>query len=185
MAILFKEAGTATRVSVRTKPGGVDATVLTGTFGGGGHARAAGATVALRSTTRPAARCSRRRAARGRGPAVTWRARRSGPGLDGVLVVAKPSGPTSHDVVGARPAARGDQAGRPRRDAGPVRRRRAAGVPGSRDAARRVPPRRPQGATARRSASARRPRPTTSRASGRRSTGRPRRARRSRRRSPG
>ena len=47
VAILFKEAGAATRVSVRTKPGGVDATVLTGRFGGGGHARAAGATVAL------------------------------------------------------------------------------------------------------------------------------------------
>lgn len=49
VAILFKEAeeGTATRVSVRTKPGGVDATVLTGTFGGGGHARAAGASVPL------------------------------------------------------------------------------------------------------------------------------------------
>jgi phosphoesterase RecJ-like protein len=46
VAILFKEAGPdATRVSVRTKPGGVDATVLTGAFGGGGHARAAGATV--------------------------------------------------------------------------------------------------------------------------------------------
>ncbi len=45
VAILFKAAGDATRVSVRTKPGGVDATVLTGTFGGGGHARAAGATV--------------------------------------------------------------------------------------------------------------------------------------------
>jgi phosphoesterase RecJ-like protein len=45
--ILFKEAGTATRLSVRTKPGGVDATVLTGRFGGGGHARAAGATVQL------------------------------------------------------------------------------------------------------------------------------------------
>ena len=46
VAILFKEAGpAATRVSVRTKPGGVDATVLTGTFGGGGHARAAGASV--------------------------------------------------------------------------------------------------------------------------------------------
>jgi phosphoesterase RecJ-like protein len=46
VAILFKEAGAAsTRVSVRTKPGGVDATELTGTFGGGGHARAAGATV--------------------------------------------------------------------------------------------------------------------------------------------
>ena len=47
VAILFKEAGPATRVSVRTKPGGVDATVLTGIFGGGGHARAAGATVPL------------------------------------------------------------------------------------------------------------------------------------------
>lgn len=49
VAILFKEAeeGTATRVSVRTKPGGVDATVLTGVFGGGGHARAAGASVPL------------------------------------------------------------------------------------------------------------------------------------------
>jgi phosphoesterase RecJ-like protein len=46
VAILFKEAGPAmTRVSVRTKPGGVDATVLTGVFGGGGHARAAGASV--------------------------------------------------------------------------------------------------------------------------------------------
>lgn len=48
VALLFKEAGpAATRVSVRTKPGGVDATVLTGRFGGGGHARAAGATVPL------------------------------------------------------------------------------------------------------------------------------------------
>ncbi|MES2208837.1 MAG: bifunctional oligoribonuclease/PAP phosphatase NrnA [Chloroflexota bacterium] len=46
VAILFKEAGpTTTRISVRTKPGGVDATVLTGLFGGGGHARAAGASV--------------------------------------------------------------------------------------------------------------------------------------------
>jgi phosphoesterase RecJ-like protein len=46
VAILFKEAGeSSTRLSVRTKPGGVDATVLTGAFGGGGHARAAGATV--------------------------------------------------------------------------------------------------------------------------------------------
>lgn len=45
VSILFKQAGNATRVSVRTKPGGVDATVLTGKFGGGGHARAAGASV--------------------------------------------------------------------------------------------------------------------------------------------
>lgn len=46
VAILFKEADGATRISVRTRDG-VDATVLTGTFGGGGHARAAGATVYL------------------------------------------------------------------------------------------------------------------------------------------
>jgi phosphoesterase RecJ-like protein len=46
-AILFKEADGETRVSVRTRDGGVDATVLTGFFGGGGHARAAGATVPL------------------------------------------------------------------------------------------------------------------------------------------
>ncbi len=45
VTILFKQSGAATRVSVRTRPGGVDATVLTGTFGGGGHARAAGASV--------------------------------------------------------------------------------------------------------------------------------------------
>jgi phosphoesterase RecJ-like protein len=47
VAILFKEDARGTRLSVRTRPGGVDATVLTGTFGGGGHARAAGATLAM------------------------------------------------------------------------------------------------------------------------------------------
>ncbi len=47
VAIIFKEQGSATRISVRTRPGGVDATVLTGLFGGGGHARAAGATVQM------------------------------------------------------------------------------------------------------------------------------------------
>jgi phosphoesterase RecJ-like protein len=47
VAMLLKEQpdGT-TRLSVRTRPGGVNATVLTGRFGGGGHARAAGATIA-------------------------------------------------------------------------------------------------------------------------------------------
>ena len=46
VSMLLKEQpdGT-TRLSVRTRPGGVDATVLTGAFGGGGHARAAGATI--------------------------------------------------------------------------------------------------------------------------------------------
>jgi bifunctional oligoribonuclease and PAP phosphatase NrnA len=47
LVILFKETGPQTRISVRTCEGGPDATVLTGLFGGGGHARAAGATVAL------------------------------------------------------------------------------------------------------------------------------------------
>jgi bifunctional oligoribonuclease and PAP phosphatase NrnA len=46
-AILFKEAEGEMRVSVRTRDGGVDATVLTGYFAGGGHARAAGCTVYL------------------------------------------------------------------------------------------------------------------------------------------
>jgi len=46
VAILLKEVAPAeTRVSVRTRAGGVDATVLANRFGGGGHARAAGATI--------------------------------------------------------------------------------------------------------------------------------------------
>ena len=47
LVLLLKEHGPATRLSVRTREGGADATVLTGRFGGGGHARAAGATVEL------------------------------------------------------------------------------------------------------------------------------------------
>ena len=45
LMILFREAGGRTKISVRTRDGGEDATVLTGRFGGGGHARAAGATL--------------------------------------------------------------------------------------------------------------------------------------------
>ena len=47
IAILFKQTGEVTRLSVRTRDGGVDATTLTALWGGGGHARAAGATVPL------------------------------------------------------------------------------------------------------------------------------------------
>jgi phosphoesterase RecJ-like protein len=47
VAILFKDNGDRARISVRTRDGGVDATALTGVFGGGGHARAAGATIEL------------------------------------------------------------------------------------------------------------------------------------------
>jgi phosphoesterase RecJ-like protein len=45
IAILFKDQGNRTRLSVRTRDGGVDAIELTGRFGGGGHMRAAGATI--------------------------------------------------------------------------------------------------------------------------------------------
>lgn len=48
VAILFKDQGGRTKISVRTRDGGVDATELTGAFGGGGHARAAGATLERR-----------------------------------------------------------------------------------------------------------------------------------------
>ena len=48
LIVLFKQDATdRTRISVRTTEGGLAATVRTGAFGGGGHARAAGATVAL------------------------------------------------------------------------------------------------------------------------------------------
>jgi bifunctional oligoribonuclease and PAP phosphatase NrnA len=46
IALLFKEQADETRVSIRTRES-VDATELAGIFGGGGHVRAAGATVAL------------------------------------------------------------------------------------------------------------------------------------------
>lgn len=47
LVILFRENGDRIKISVRTRDGGLDATVLTGAFGGGGHARAAGATIDL------------------------------------------------------------------------------------------------------------------------------------------
>jgi phosphoesterase RecJ-like protein len=54
IAILLKEDDGQTRISVRTREGGVDATELCGRFGGGGHARAAGATVPLPIDAAPA-----------------------------------------------------------------------------------------------------------------------------------
>lgn len=47
LVVLFRQNGERTKISVRTREGGPDATVLTGAFGGGGHARAAGATISL------------------------------------------------------------------------------------------------------------------------------------------
>ncbi len=116
MTILFKEQGSATRVSVRTKPGGVDATVLTGIFGGGGHARAAGATVDLPLRPRRSASCPRPAGSRPRssgergdadtGPVPTGRGVRRprrrvprGPGSTGCSSWPSRPGPTSHDIV--------------------------------------------------------------------------------------
>lgn len=46
LVVLLREVdGGRTKISVRTREGGHDATELTGAFGGGGHARAAGATL--------------------------------------------------------------------------------------------------------------------------------------------
>ncbi len=45
IALLFKEQPDETRVSIRTPEGGPDATALAAHWGGGGHARASGATV--------------------------------------------------------------------------------------------------------------------------------------------
>ena len=45
IVIMFRQNGARTKISARTRPGGPDATLLTGRFGGGGHARAAGGTV--------------------------------------------------------------------------------------------------------------------------------------------
>jgi phosphoesterase RecJ-like protein len=45
LVVLFRQNGSRTKISVRTRDGGLDATTLTIAFGGGGHARAAGATV--------------------------------------------------------------------------------------------------------------------------------------------
>jgi phosphoesterase RecJ-like protein len=45
LVIMFRQMGERTKISVRTREGGQDAALLTGQFGGGGHARAAGATI--------------------------------------------------------------------------------------------------------------------------------------------
>ena len=44
---MFRETDGGTKISVRTREGGCDATMLTAKYGGGGHARAAGATLDL------------------------------------------------------------------------------------------------------------------------------------------
>ena len=102
VAILFKEAGASGRGSrVRTKPGGVDATGLTGAFGGGGHARAAGATIAApiaEAAPRRPREAERLVAGRVRPPEAVHR-QPDAPGWTASSSSPSPTGPTSHDVV--------------------------------------------------------------------------------------
>ena len=131
----------ATRVSVRTKPGGVDATELTGLVR---RRRPRACRRARRSGIRSTRRSRRvlaeaERLAAARSPVAQARA---GTRLDGVLVAAKPPGPTSHDVVALVRRLSGDASRRPRRHARPVRVGRPAALPRAGDTPRRVPPRR-------------------------------------------
>ena len=71
-----------------------------------------GATVARRSPRPRPPVLAEADAARRRRRALTMARASLGPGLDGILVVAKPAGPTSHDIVGARPPAGRHQARR-------------------------------------------------------------------------
>ncbi len=82
------------RVSLRAR-GDVDVAAIASTLGGGGHRAAAGATVAGLSTRSPP-ESSARHAMRSLGADVSV-ARPND--VHGVLVVDKPAGPTSHDVV--------------------------------------------------------------------------------------
>ena len=84
--------------------------------------------------------------------------------MDGVLVIDKPAGPTSHDVVARRAAGDRLTAGRPHRHARSAGDRRAAARHRARDAARLVHEWRRQGVRRQRFASASPRRPTTPRA---------------------
>ena len=104
----FKELGPAEfRVSLRSK-GAIDVAAVAKQFGGGGHKNAAGCTVAgtLRrgATDRGRRRRSRHcgRPGAGARPAASRgmsRPRAASGAPEGGLVVDKPAGPTSHDVV--------------------------------------------------------------------------------------
>ena len=115
------------RVSMRSKYD-VDVRAVASAYGGGGHKNAAGFTVAgpVWPTSRPAGHRAlvAQRLKRGARPRAL--APRRLAFMNGVLVIDKPAGPTSHDVVARR--APGDRLteGRPHRHARPAGDRRAA-----------------------------------------------------------
>ena len=82
--VFFKQAeGDEYRVSMRSK-GDIDIGAVAKEFGGGGHKNAAGCTVTGSASTR----CRRSSSRRSKKPS-----------MDGLLIIDKPAGPTSHDVV--------------------------------------------------------------------------------------
>ena len=94
--VFFKQIeGDEYRVSMRSK-GDIDIGAVAKEFGGGGHKNAAGCTV-TGADRRAAEACSSRRST-----AIDCRTAiecRRACSMDGLLVVDKPVGPTSHDVV--------------------------------------------------------------------------------------
>ena len=171
--VLQGRADGEVRVSMRSK---YDVDVRAGR----GTASAAAATRTPPASPSPARwRCSRdrgscdrerARAARSRRPADTGRAC-----MNGVLVVDKPAGPTSHDVVARRATRAGRRAHRPHRHARSARDRRAAARRRTRDAAGAVPDAATTRSTSRGFGSASRRRPTMPRGSAELRRGRRRR----------
>ena len=104
-----RRASPRVRVSLRSH--GVDVSAVAALRGGGGHREAAG--------------LLQRRGTRGGDGVAQFRTRKAA--LDGILLIDKPSGCTSHDVVARvrRCAAPRRQEGRSRRHARPVRHRAA------------------------------------------------------------
>jgi len=140
VALLLKEKGPETRLSVRTRPGGVDATVLCGTWAR--RARPGGRRVAPAFPCGgPGGRPARRRALRPGRPAV----RRADARVDGILVRRQAGRSHLPRRRGPRAPPRRHATDRARRDPRPVRLRRAAPLPGGRHAGGGVPPRRRQG----------------------------------------
>ena len=88
--LVDEERRGTSKVSLRATDGAVDVSVIARAQGGGGHRQAAG------FTTAAGPRRARRLPARGSGRAARHRV-----SADGVLLIDKPAGKTSHDVVAA------------------------------------------------------------------------------------
>ena len=130
--VLKEEEDGTVRVSLRSL-GAADVRRVAAAHGGGGHRFAAGFTSDARSST--AHRAHRARSDR-RAPLRSDRARSM---HDGLVVVDKPAGWTSHDVVAKLRKAYGQTPRRSRGHARPRRHRRAARRPRPRDAPAAVP----------------------------------------------